>query len=220
MFFIMLIQNLQAFPRGSPLVADVSRAILNVTQGEKMKQIEDAWFNKESCPDPNTSVSSNSLGVESFWGLFLIAGVASISALTIFAALFLYEQRHELLRFGSETSIWKRIRIMSGIFDQRDLSSHTFRKSEHGGNDSVHSIGINAPSPSSSPNTNCPPSPSNYSNQTEPEPDFVFLVDQVRAAEVDDDQTPSGVASPEIFPSPVRRSIELTSTQEPREQSV
>ncbi|XWS17895.1 hypothetical protein CRYUN_Cryun33cG0107700 [Craigia yunnanensis] len=153
------------FPRGCPLVADVSRAILNVTESEKMKQIEDAWFNKESCPGSNTMVSSDSLGVESFWGLFLIAGVASISTLIIFAAMFLYEQRHVLLRFNSEIAIWRRIRIMSRLFDQRDLSSHTFRKSEledKSGNDSVQSIGIAGDSS----NTNCPPSPSSYSNQT------------------------------------------------------
>ncbi|XVF89458.1 hypothetical protein PTKIN_Ptkin19aG0131900 [Pterospermum kingtungense] len=199
-----------AFPRGSPLVADVSRAVLNVTQGDKMKQIEDAWFSKESCSDPNASVSSNSLGVESFWGLFLIAGVASISALIIFAAMFSYEQRHVLLRSDSKTSLWKRIRMMSRIFDQRDLSFHTFRKSELGdksGNDCVHTISIAG----GSPNTNCPSSPSSYSNQTEQ--DFLFFVDQGRAAE-NGDQTPSGVSSPEIFPSSGRRSIELTNTQE------
>ncbi|XVF35720.1 hypothetical protein REPUB_Repub18cG0170500 [Reevesia pubescens] len=203
------------FPRGSPLVADVSRAILNVTQGEKMKQIENAWFQKEStCPDPNSLVSSNSLGVESFWGLFLITGVASILALIIFAVMFLYEQRHVLLRFDSETPIWRRIRIMSRIFDQRDLSSHTFRKSELGdksGNDStVHRIGVAGDSP----NTNCPPSPSSYSNQTEP--DFAFLVDQGRGGE-NGDLSPSEIASPEIIPSPRRHSIELTNRNEPRE---
>ncbi|GAU26659.1 hypothetical protein TSUD_314360 [Trifolium subterraneum] len=32
-----------AFPKGSPLVADISRAILNVTQGDKMRTIENAW---------------------------------------------------------------------------------------------------------------------------------------------------------------------------------
>ncbi|XVE53494.1 hypothetical protein DITRI_Ditri03aG0007700 [Diplodiscus trichospermus] len=205
-----------AFPIGSPLVADVSRAILNVTQGDKMKQIEDAWFNKESCPDPYTSVSSNSLGVDSFWGLFLIAGVASMSALIIFAAMFLYEHMHVLLRLNSETSIWRRILIMSRIFDQRNLNSHTFRKSELGDksrNDSVDSIGIAG----GSPNTNCPPSPSSNSNQTEQH--FVFFVHHGRTAE-NGDMTPSGAASPDIFPSPERRSIELSNSNEPREQSV
>ncbi|EOY29257.1 Glutamate receptor 2.9 [Theobroma cacao] len=203
------------FPRGSPLVADVSRAVLNVTEGEKMNQIEQAWFNKgSSCPDLNTLVSSNSLGVESFGGLFLIAGVASISALIIFAAIFFYEQRHVLLHFDSETPFWRRIQIMSRIFDQKDLSSHTFRKSEledKSRNDSVHSISVAGDSP----NTNCPPSPSSYSNQTEP--DFVFLADQRRVAE-NGDITPSVTASPEIFPFPERHSIELgNTTNGPRE---
>ncbi|XP_022730776.1 glutamate receptor 2.7-like [Durio zibethinus] len=204
------------FPRGSPLVAYVSRAILNVTESEKMKQIEDAWFKKESCPDPNTLVSSNSLGVESFRGLFLIAGVASLSALIIFAAMFLHEQRHVLLRFNSETPIWRRIQIISRIFDQRDLNSHTFRTSELGdksGNDNVHTIGVAGDSP----NTKCPPSPSSYSNQTQP--DFVLFVDQGRAAE-NGDLTTTTVASLDIIPFPERRSIELDNKNEPREQWV
>ncbi|KAK6237097.1 hypothetical protein SCA6_012434 [Theobroma cacao] len=192
------------FPRGSPLVADVFKAVLNT------------WFKKESnCPDPNTLVSPNCLGVESFWGLFLIAGVVSISALIIFAAMFLYNQRHVLLRFDSETPFWRRIWIISRIIDQRDLSSHTFRKSElraKSENDSVHSISVAGDSP----NTKYPPSPSSYSNQTEP--DFVFLEDQGRVAE-NGDLTPSAAASLETFPSSGRHSTELANIENgPREQ--
>ncbi|MCI16256.1 glutamate receptor 3.2, partial [Trifolium medium] len=74
-----------AFPKGSPLVADISRAILNVTQGDKMRTIEKAWFKEAICLDSNTEISSNNnLGLESFWGLFLIAGIASLLALLIF----------------------------------------------------------------------------------------------------------------------------------------
>ncbi|CAB4296534.1 unnamed protein product [Prunus armeniaca] len=43
------------FPKGSPLARDFSRAILNVSEGEKMKDIERIWFKKEaSCADPNS----------------------------------------------------------------------------------------------------------------------------------------------------------------------
>ncbi|KAF4375819.1 hypothetical protein F8388_014541 [Cannabis sativa] len=53
-----------------------------------MKDMEDVWFKKDTnCPDPNNMFSSNSLGLESFWGLFLIAGVASSLALVIYAAM-------------------------------------------------------------------------------------------------------------------------------------
>ncbi|KAB2020032.1 hypothetical protein ES319_D07G038700v1 [Gossypium barbadense] len=116
------------FPKGSPLVADVSRAILNVTQGDEMQKIHNKWFNNATCPDFDPTVSSNSLGLESFWGLFLIAGVASISALIIFAAMFLYEQKHVLFQFHPENSVWRKVRTMFRIFDQKDLSSHTFKK--------------------------------------------------------------------------------------------
>ncbi|KAJ0090984.1 hypothetical protein Patl1_12655 [Pistacia atlantica] len=81
------------FPLGSPLVPNVSRAILNVTEGRKMNEIEDAWFKKNSCPDLSTLVSSHSFGLNSFYGLFLIAGITSILALIIFMAIFVYEHR-------------------------------------------------------------------------------------------------------------------------------
>ncbi|EOY29260.1 Glutamate receptor, putative [Theobroma cacao] len=201
-----------AFPKGSPLVADVSRAILNVTQSDKMEQIENFWLKKGTvCPDVDPSVSSSSLGLESFWGLFLIAGTASMSALIIYSAMFLHEQRHVLFQFH-DTSVWRRIRIMSRIFDQKDLSSHTFRKSEvrdASSTHSVHSIGVVG----SSPNTNCPPSPSSYSSQTHSS-QFVFFVDQGRFTG-HGDLTPSGSASPETFPSPERSSIELANRNDP-----
>ncbi|TYG60105.1 hypothetical protein ES288_D07G041500v1 [Gossypium darwinii] len=184
------------FPKGSPLVADVSRAILNVTQGDEMQKIHNKWFNNATCPDFDPTVSSNSLGLESFWGLFLIAGVASISALIIFAAMFLYEQKHVLFQFHPENSVWRKVRTMFRIFDQKDLSSHTFKKTEPRDASchcSVHSIGAYG----SSTNTNCPPSPSVGSNQIDPS-DFVFLVEQGSVTD-----------SPDIPPSPERSSIEL-----------
>lgn len=58
------------FLKGSILVADVSRAILNVTEGPKMLEFEKTWFGemKEYCPDA-TTMSSNSLCLGSFAGL-------------------------------------------------------------------------------------------------------------------------------------------------------
>ncbi|XP_028807062.1 glutamate receptor 2.7-like [Neltuma alba] len=146
------------FPKGSPLVADISRGIINVTQGDKMKTIENAWFKRSHCPEKDASVSSAHLSVDSFWGLFFIAGVAAISALLIFAVTFLYQHKHILHPNPSDSSssIWKRISALLKVFDDKDLSSHTFRKSEH----------------QSSPNTHCPPSPS---SQTES--NFSFSVE-------------------------------------------
>ncbi|KAK0572337.1 hypothetical protein LWI29_030085 [Acer saccharum] len=147
------------FPLHSPLVPDVSRAILNVTESEKMKEIEDAYFKKHaSCPDSSTLVSSNSLGLNSFWGLFLIAGIAAILALIIFMAIFVYEHRNVLKKSDPRTSTWTRIRVLSRIFISRDLSSHTFKDKS----------GIDVTDDEPSPIThNYPASPSSYSHHTD-----------------------------------------------------
>ncbi|KAF8084043.1 hypothetical protein N665_0736s0004 [Sinapis alba] len=140
-----------AFPKNSPMTGDVSRAILKVTQSKEMSLIENKWFNHlnlaSDCPDPDTTdLSSNRLTLSSFWGLFLIAGVASFLALLVFVALFLYEHRHTLCS-NSEGSICRKLKSLFRIFDEKDIRSHTFRSS------AVHNV--------SSPITPCTPSPSN-----------------------------------------------------------
>ncbi|KAL6295914.1 hypothetical protein ACE6H2_004056 [Prunus campanulata] len=137
------------FPKGSPLARDVSWGILNVNEGNQTKDIEDRWLKKQNCVDPNSLVSSNSLSLESFWGLFLIAGVASTLALLIFAAMFLYEHKDIFKRLDPEASLWRRFLIMLRIYDNKDLNSFTFKKRE---------LEVN---------TNFTPSPSVYSDHTE-----------------------------------------------------
>nr|XP_034890040.1 glutamate receptor 2.8-like [Populus alba] len=140
-----------AFPKGSPLVPDVSRAVLNMTEGDQMKKIENAWFGKQSnCPDSSTSVTSNSLSLKSFWGLFLIAGVASLLALIIFIVMFVYKERKMLRPLNSRISIRSTVRNFFRIFIQRDLKSHTFRKSGLNDRKGTSLPSMGAPSPSAS----------------------------------------------------------------------
>ncbi|KAB1205092.1 Glutamate receptor 2.7 [Morella rubra] len=111
------------FPKGSPLVSDVSRAILSVTEGGKLKEIESAWFGKETnnCPDSNTQVSSHSLTLASFWGLFLIAGVASLTALIFSLSVFLYKERYKIFAPSvAEVSIGGKIQRILTVFDSLD----------------------------------------------------------------------------------------------------
>ncbi|KAJ6697695.1 GLUTAMATE RECEPTOR 2.9 [Salix purpurea] len=132
------------FPKGSPLVPHISRAILNVTEGDKMEKIENASFGKKSsCPESSTSISSNRLSLKSFWGLFLIAGLAASVALIIFLVMFVYRERNVLMSYDSTASIWSRIENFFRIFIQRDSTSSTYRKSELNGRNV-----ISLPSPS------------------------------------------------------------------------
>ncbi|KAL6345739.1 hypothetical protein AAG906_017483 [Vitis piasezkii] len=162
------------FPKGSPLVADVSREVLNVTEGAKMLQFEKAWFGQTpSCPELTSSVSSNSIGLNSFWGLFLIAGVASFVALITCITTFLYENRDTLINLNPPSSIWGKIKAMATSFDDKDLRSHTFRKSDQLPDKQHQGHGC---SYSHASYTNCPPSPSSLLIPTHN--NFTFISEQ------------------------------------------
>lgn len=102
---------MQVFPKRSPLLADVSQAVLNVTGGEKIMNIENKWFKKESnCQDlTNPRVSSSRLDFKSFRVLFITTLVALALALIIYALHFTYKYRDV---WNSETSTWRRIRAL------------------------------------------------------------------------------------------------------------
>ncbi|AED91643.1 putative protein [Arabidopsis thaliana] len=83
-----------AFPLGSPLVPDLSRQILNITEGETMKAIENKWLlGEKHCLDSTTSDSPIRLDHHSFEALFTIVFV--VSMLLLLAMLVCRRYRQE-----------------------------------------------------------------------------------------------------------------------------
>jgi glutamate receptor, ionotropic, plant len=74
---------LQAFPRDSPFAEDLSTAILTLSENVHLQRIHDEWLAATKCGADN-NVGSSSLSLSSFWGLFLICGLACVLALVIF----------------------------------------------------------------------------------------------------------------------------------------
>ncbi|GMH09238.1 hypothetical protein Nepgr_011079 [Nepenthes gracilis] len=153
------------FPLGSPLLHDVSKAIMDMTEGDEIRAIEKKWIVKtKSCLNSSSVATTASLGPESFWGLFLIVGIASVLALSASAVMFLYKQKNIWVR--AETSLWTKVRVLAKIFDQRDTEFHTFKKTElqwsrHGNSPSVQTHCADVVD--TEPNTDCTPSPSTHS---------------------------------------------------------
>ncbi|KAH7856508.1 hypothetical protein Vadar_002251 [Vaccinium darrowii] len=108
----------EAFSKGLPLVPDVSREILNLTEEGKIAQIRCQWFGEEAkCADQDGArITSDSLKLESFKGLFLVAATSLISALVIFLSTFLYNNR--VILASNESSIWQKLMAMSRAFDE------------------------------------------------------------------------------------------------------
>ncbi|KAJ6287762.1 hypothetical protein OIU76_028871, partial [Salix suchowensis] len=127
-----------AFPLQSPLVPYVSRAILNVTQDkDKMEEIERRNFGRETtCLDQASMVTSGGLSLPSFGGLFIITGVASMSALLIYVTKFLYIHWPASNTMDQERPFYMRILELAKHFDKEDPSAHHLKRA----GSSVHPV--------------------------------------------------------------------------------
>ena len=122
-----------------------------------MEKIEQPWFRQNlSCPELNNYLSSYNIGLDSFWGLFLVVGMASYLTLIICMTTFLYENGDASVQLER-----RKIKALAIRFDKKDLSSHTFRKSEIGDRSVINGMDATA-----SPATNYLSSPSSLFVQT------------------------------------------------------
>ncbi|CAL5399958.1 unnamed protein product [Camellia sinensis] len=89
-----------AFPRDSPLAIDMSNAILTLSETGELQKIHDKWLNKKVCGSQTSQLESNDQrNLQSFWGLFVICGIAcSISLLVYFCSML-----HKFSRYFPES---------------------------------------------------------------------------------------------------------------------
>ena len=123
----------QAFPRGSPLVPYMSRAILNVTENTKtMEALKGKYFRQnmdcQESQNQRRTISSDRLSVYSFGGLFIITGIASLSALLVYMSKFIYSHWPELDTIHAERSTWSKLTELAKLFDQKVPASNPFER--------------------------------------------------------------------------------------------
>ncbi|CAN6167021.1 unnamed protein product [Urochloa humidicola] len=84
-----------ALAKGNPLLGDISRAMLNVTGGDTMIQIEKKWIGYQNeCQNVGPITGSSSLTIANFRGLFILTGAASTSSLLIALIIYAYKKQH------------------------------------------------------------------------------------------------------------------------------
>ncbi|KAF9683637.1 hypothetical protein SADUNF_Sadunf04G0034600 [Salix dunnii] len=77
------------FPKGSPLTADVSKAILKLSENGELKTLEEKWlYPSRNCSSNATNNDiAESLSLQNFWGIYIITGTTS----TLCFLLFLFQ---------------------------------------------------------------------------------------------------------------------------------
>ncbi|KAL8458833.1 hypothetical protein ACS0TY_036368 [Phlomoides rotata] len=130
------------FPEGSPLVADISRAIIELMDNGRISEIKGRWIS-DSCSEdgvqPSHYADQSTIKLESFKILFAVTGGITATCLVVYLASYLYKNRGFVQRISSSGATTRaKIRAMCKHFDQRDPKS--FRVSRRGNGDGDQTV--------------------------------------------------------------------------------
>ncbi|KAF8026329.1 hypothetical protein BT93_F2959 [Corymbia citriodora subsp. variegata] len=121
-----------AFPRDSPLAVDLSTAILALSENGDLQRIHDKWLMQTSCSSDSAEIESDRLHLKSFWGLFLVCGIACFIALFIYFLQILHQLYHtapaESAPDGSSSSRSKRVQRFLSLMDEKEDPSKRSKK--------------------------------------------------------------------------------------------
>ena len=97
-----LLISMQAFQKGSPLAADVSEAILTISEKRILKALEEKWF---PCSAECSATENDELSLGNFWALYLLCGATSTLYIVLFFLRLLIDfNRKQPSR--SDESVW------------------------------------------------------------------------------------------------------------------
>ncbi|XP_014500728.1 glutamate receptor 2.8-like [Vigna radiata var. radiata] len=89
-----------AFPRGSPLIPDVNKALLDLVETGKVSELENKMLASEKCEDTEVNGETASLSPNSFWVLFILTGGTSTFSILVYVFRMNYAN-------SEEKTIWR-----------------------------------------------------------------------------------------------------------------
>ncbi|XP_057858423.1 glutamate receptor 3.2 isoform X2 [Cryptomeria japonica] len=109
------------FQKDSPLQIDISTAILNLSETGELQHIHDKWLGANSCTSHSKDNGPKELGLNNFWGLFLITGAASFVALLGFVCCLAFQFRHHPRTSDDSQSVKSAIRKFASFVDRKEI---------------------------------------------------------------------------------------------------
>ncbi|GAB4827039.1 hypothetical protein Ancab_033920 [Ancistrocladus abbreviatus] len=95
---VVLAELVKVFQKGSPITADVSKAILRLSESGVLKALEDKWFSPSlECAASSTDNNVESLSIQGFWVLYLFSGASSTICFLLFLIRLLKDYAKETM---------------------------------------------------------------------------------------------------------------------------
>jgi len=109
---------------------DLSTAILQLSETGDLQRIHDKWMTRSTCSLDNTEIESDRLQLKSFWGLFIICGMACFIALVIYFLQIMLLLRHSTPP-ESASNVGPLQRFLS-LIDEKKGPSRSERRKRNG----------------------------------------------------------------------------------------
>ncbi|KAF5208117.1 Glutamate receptor, partial [Thalictrum thalictroides] len=119
-----------AFPKGSPMARDFSRAFLKLSEDGTLNELEEYWFPSYSCSNPSSNPQCSNLdnddrlSLKYFWTLFLVTGLTS----TIMLVLYIVDLYKKFRRIpplettsGMDDSFWNGMKRLGMYYNEGRL---------------------------------------------------------------------------------------------------
>lgn len=108
----------------------MSTAILNLSEDNELQKIREKWFCKPECPWTRTKEQEvHQLHLSSFWGLYLLCGVITLTAFLVFllrmVRQFVRYKRRQMLPSSSTTTCSQ---VIYSFFDFIDEKEEAIKK--------------------------------------------------------------------------------------------
>lgn len=101
----------------------MSTAILQLSENGDLQKIHDKWLMRSACSMEGSELESDQLHLKSFWGLFLICGIACFLALLIYFFQILKKLRRaappDSISGGTNDSRSGRLRRFFSLIDEK-----------------------------------------------------------------------------------------------------
>ncbi|XVE78212.1 hypothetical protein DITRI_Ditri13aG0126500 [Diplodiscus trichospermus] len=107
------------FPKGSPLIPDLSREIAKLRESGKLELLENAWFKSQTSLTSSKDIVDNvkPLTPTNFGGLFLISGVLSVVPFLMFQISLLPQYLHGVRNWMmNRVMVWRQVHLFMKNF--------------------------------------------------------------------------------------------------------
>ncbi|XP_043711030.1 glutamate receptor 3.6-like isoform X2 [Telopea speciosissima] len=116
-----------AFPKDSTLAVEMSTAILTLSENGDLQRIHDKWLTRRACSSQGAMLESEQLHLRSFWGLYVICGLACFLALLVYFILIIRQfSKHfceELKSSDRSSSRSTNLRMFLSFVDEKEKTT-------------------------------------------------------------------------------------------------